>query len=77
MCIYKLNCHTIKSLLGEERFWHLFKIIKANPVVIALYMPPVIVLSIETQASIMKYIVIYCVTYEPNVLEMGWYMHQS
>ena len=45
--------------------------------VIAFYMPPLIVLSIETQAGIMKYIVIYCLIYEPSVLEIGWYMHQS
>ena len=31
ICTYKSNCHTIKSLLEEERFWHLFKIIKAKP----------------------------------------------
>ena len=45
--------------------------------VIALYMPPLIVLSMETQTGIMKYIVIHCVIYEQKVLEIRWYMHQS
>ena len=41
---------------------------KWNPFVIALYMPPLIAVFIETPAGIMKYIVIYCVINEPNVI---------